>query len=166
MSVHLTHWGAFEAVSDGERLTGVRPWGGDREPVPLIDNVASAQRAAARIAQPHVRKGWVEHGPGARGRGGEPFVPVSWDTALDLLSGELRRVYRDHGAEAVYGGSYGWASAGRFHHAQSQVHRLLNCLGGYVRHVNSYSLGTSTLLLPYVLAHANVLPTHTTANSP
>ena len=165
MTVHLTHWGAFEAVSDGERLTGVRPWRGDPEPVPLIGNVASAQHHPARITQPHVRKGWLEGGPGAPGRGDEPFVPVSWDTALGLLSGELRRVYRDHGAEAVYGGSYGWASAGRFHHAQSQVHRFLNCLGGYVRHVNSYSLGTSTVLLPYVIADVTVLQTHATGKS-
>src|SRR5450756_1188493 len=165
MTVHLTHWGTFEAVSDGERLTEVRPWRGDPEPTPLIDNVASAQHHPARIAQPHVRKGWLDHGPGAPGRGDEPFVPVSWDTALDLLSGELRRVYRDHGAEAVYGGSYGWASAGRFHHAQSQLHRFLNCLGGYVRHVNSYSLGTSTVLLPYVIADVSVLENHATAKS-
>ncbi|HLX49701.1 MAG TPA: molybdopterin guanine dinucleotide-containing S/N-oxide reductase [Streptosporangiaceae bacterium] len=170
MTVHLTHWGTFEAVSDGERLTEVRPWRGDPEPLPLIGNVASAQHHPARIAQPHVRKGWLDHGPGApdraaKGRGGEPFVPVTWDTALDLLSGELRRVYRDYGAEAVYGGSYGWASAGRFHHAQSQVHRFLNCLGGYVRHVNSYSLGTSTVLLPYVIADVNVLLTQATAKS-
>src|SRR6266702_7830409 len=125
MTVHLTHWGAFEAVSDGERLTEVRPWRGDPEPVPLIGNVASAQHHPARITGPHVRKGWLDHGPGAPGRGDEPFVPVPWDTALGLLAGELRRVYRDHGAQAVYGGSYGWASAGRFHHAQSQVHRFL-----------------------------------------
>ena len=165
MTVHLTHWGAFEAVSDGERLTEVRPWRGDPEPVPLIGNVASAQHHPARITSPHVRKGWLDHGPGAPGRGEEPFVPVPWDTALDLLAGELRRVYRDHGAQAVYGGSYGWASAGRFHHAQSQVHRFLNCLGGYVRHVNSYSLGTSTVLLPYVIADVNVLLTGATAKS-
>ncbi|HZR49785.1 MAG TPA: molybdopterin-dependent oxidoreductase [Streptosporangiaceae bacterium] len=166
MTVHLTHWGAFEAVSDGERLTEVRPWRGDPEPMPLIRNVASAQHHPARITRPHVRKGWLDDGPGAaKGRGGEPFVPVSWDTALDLLSGELRRVYRDHGAEAVYGGSYGWASAGRFHHAQSQVHRFLNCLGGYVRHVNSYSLGTSTVLLPYVIADVNVVLNYATAKS-
>ena len=165
MTVHLTHWGAFEAVSDGERLTGVRPWRGDPEPVPLIGNVASAQHHPARIAVPHVRKGWLDHGPGAPGRGDDPFVPVPWDTALDLLAGEVRRVYRDHGAQAVYGGSYGWASAGRFHHAQSQVHRFLNCLGGYVRHVNSYSLGTSTVLLPHVIADVNVLLTQATAKS-
>ena len=165
MTVHLTHWGAFEAVSDGERLTEVRPWRGDPEPVPLIGNVASAQHHPARVTWPYVRKGWLDHGPGAPGRGEEPFVPVPWETALDLLAGELRRVYRDHGAQAVYGGSYGWASAGRFHHAQSQVHRFLNCLGGYVRHVNSYSLGTSTVLLPYVIADVNVLLTRATAKS-
>jgi biotin/methionine sulfoxide reductase len=165
MTVHLTHWGAFEAVSDGERLTEVRPWRGDPEPMPQIGNVASAQHHPARIAVPHVRKGWLDHGPGAPGRGDEPFVPVPWDTALELLAGELRRVYRDHGPEAVYGGSYGWASAGRFHHAQSQVHRFLNYLGGYVRHVNSYSLGTSTVLLPHVIADVNVLLNQATAKS-
>ena len=68
MSVHLTHWGAFEAVSDGERLTEVRAWRGDPEPMALIDNVASAQHHPARIAQPHVRKGWLDHGPGAGAR--------------------------------------------------------------------------------------------------
>src|SRR5579862_1131161 len=163
MTVHLTHWGAFEAVSDGERLTEVRPWRGDPEPMPQIGNVASAQHHAARISVPHVRKGWLDHGPGAPGRGDEPFVPVSWDTALDLLAGELRRVYRDHGAEAVYGGSYGWASAGRFHHAQSQVHRFLNCLGGYVRSVNSYSFGTSAVLLPHVVGDTNLVMAGATA---
>ncbi len=165
MAVHLTHWGTFEAVSDGERLTEVRPWPGDPEPMPQIGNVASAQHHPARIDRPHVRKGWLDHGPGAPRRGDEPFVPVSWDTALDLLAGELRRVYRDHGAQAVYGGSYGWASAGRFHHAQSQVHRFLNVLGGYVRHVNSYSLGTSTVLLPHVIADVDVLLSQATAKS-
>ena len=97
MTVHLTHWGAFEAVSDGERLTEVRPWRGDPEPVPLIGNVASAQHHPARITSPCVRKGWLDHGPGAPGRGDEPFVPVPWDTTLDLLAGELRRVYRTTG---------------------------------------------------------------------
>jgi len=45
---------------------------------------------------------------------------VSWDEALDLVAGELGRVKRDFGNQAIFGGSYGWASAGRFHHAQSQ----------------------------------------------
>ncbi|WP_227982151.1 molybdopterin guanine dinucleotide-containing S/N-oxide reductase [Nocardia spumae] len=165
MATHMTHWGAFDADSDGHRLFDVRPWPGDPEPTPLIGNVASAQHHPTRIDRPHIRKSWLENGPGAPGRGTGPFVAVSWDRALDLLGGELRRVYTDHGAEAVYGGSYGWASAGRFHHAQSQLHRFLNCLGGYVRHVNSYSLGTSTVLLPYVLGDLFALMGRFTAKS-
>ena len=165
MTVHLTHWGAFEATSDGRTLTSVRPWGGDPEPNPLIDNVASAQHHPARIDRPHVRRGWLEHGPGGRGRGDDEYIPVDWDTALDLVAGELRRVYAEHGPRAVYGGSYGWSSAGRFHHAQSQVHRFLNSLGGYVANFGSYSHGAAKALLPHVIgtleevmAHANSWP--------
>ncbi|WP_280242373.1 molybdopterin-dependent oxidoreductase [Nocardia abscessus] len=165
MTTHLTHWGAFEADSDGERLTEVRPWRGDPEPTPLIDNVASAQHHPTRIDQPYVRRGWLENGPGPGPRGSESFVPVSWERALDLLAGELGRVYQQYGAEAVYGGSYGWASAGRFHHAQSQLHRFLNCLGGYVRHVNSYSLGTSTVFLPYVIGDIGWVTQRATAKA-
>ena len=40
------------------------------------------------------------------GRGDEPFVEVSWDEALDLLSAELQRVYATHGSSGVYGASY------------------------------------------------------------
>lgn len=165
MTTHLTHWGVFEADSDGSRLTSVRPWRGDPEPMPLIENVQSAQHHPTRLGQPHVRQGWLERGPGGAGRGDEPFVPVSWETAFELLSGELGRVYREHGAESVYGGSYGWASAGRFHHAQSQVHRFLNCLGGYVRSVGSYSFAASTALLPYVIGDMNWLLRHSTVKS-
>ncbi len=165
VTTHLTHWGAFEADSDGERLTEVRPWRGDPEPTPLIDNVASAQHHPTRIDQPYVRRGWLENGPGPGPRGSESFVPVSWERALDLLAGELGRVYQQYGAEAVYGGSYGWASAGRFHHARSQLHRFLNSLGGYVRHVNSYSLGTSTVFLPYVIGDIGWVTQRATAKA-
>ena len=74
---------------------------------------------------------------------------MSWEKALDLLGGEMMRIRDVSGPGAVFGGSYGWSSAGRFHHAQSQVHRFLNiALGGYVRSVNSYSSGASSVLPP------------------
>ena len=77
---------------------------------------------------------------------------MSWDAALDLLGAELARVRDNHGAGSVFGGSYGWSSAGRFHHAQSQVHRFLNvAMGGYVRSVNTYSSGASSVLLPHII---------------
>jgi biotin/methionine sulfoxide reductase len=147
-----SHWGAFQARRDDGGDLEVRSHPLDPAPTPLHGNIASAAHHRARVARPAVRRGWLADGPGpSPGRGVDPFVEVSWDTALDLLSAELDRVYRDHGAAAVYGGSYGWASAGRFHHAQSQVHRFLNVLGGYVRSVHTYSLGASGVLLPHVI---------------
>src|SRR5207247_9806364 len=91
-------------------------------PSPRLGNIADSLRLRARIGQSMVRAGWLARGPGpSRGRGAEPFVPVSSATGTELLTRELRRVYGEYGAHAVYGGSYGWSSAGRFHHAQSPL---------------------------------------------
>ena len=150
--LHLSHWGCFEAEVDGDALIGVRPYAGDPDPSPLLANIAGSVRHRARVAWPMVRAGWLDRGPGPDPRrGGEPFVPVRWDTAIDLVGRELGRVYAAHGATAVYGGSYGWSSAGRFHHAQSQLHRFLNCLGGFVRGEHTYSNGALTVIMPHVV---------------
>lgn len=148
---HMSHWGGFEAQSDGTRITAIRPLAEDPDPRPLIENVMSAQHDPSRIDQPYVRRGWLEDGPGTRGRGADEYIPLSWSEAVQVLGDELRRVYAEHGPAAVFGGSYGWASAGRFHHAQSQVHRFLNCLGGYSFSVNNYSYGASQVLLPHLV---------------
>jgi biotin/methionine sulfoxide reductase len=161
--VHLTHWGAAEIESDGRQLTSVRPWREDPDPSRILENLAAAHRHPTRIDQPYIRQGWLERGPGPAARGSGAFVPVPWETALDLLADELRRVYDRYGPDGVYGGSYGWASAGRFHHAQSQLHRFLNCLGGYVRSVNNYSFGTSAVLLPHVVGDTGVVMAGATA---
>jgi biotin/methionine sulfoxide reductase len=160
---HLAHWGAFDAeVSGGDRVT-VHPFADDPNPSPLLTNIPDSVRHPTRVSQPMIRAGWLENGPGPTDRrGAEEFVPVSWDRLIDLLSGELRRVYRDHGPEAVFGGSYGWASAGRFHHAQSQVHRFLNTLGGYVGSVDSYSHAAGSTILARVLASAELLHSRAT----
>jgi biotin/methionine sulfoxide reductase len=149
---HTSHWGVFSArMRDG--VLDVRPYAGDPDPNGIIDNFPAALRHRARIAQPMIRRGWLENGPGPDPRRGrDDFVAVPWDKALDLLAGELKRVRNERGPGAVFGGSYGWASAGRFHHAQSQIHRFLNtALGGYVKSVNSYSSGASSVLLPQIM---------------
>ncbi|MDQ1077824.1 molybdopterin guanine dinucleotide-containing S/N-oxide reductase [Pseudoroseomonas cervicalis] len=158
---HSSHWGVFTARMRPEGLE-VRPHPGDPDPNGILDNFPAALRHEARIAQPMVRRGWLERGPGPDARRGrDEFVPVSWEKALDLLAGELSRVRDQHGAGAVFGGSYGWASAGRFHHAQSQVHRFLNtALGGYVRSVNSYSSGAATVIVPHILGDYEDLTKH------
>jgi biotin/methionine sulfoxide reductase len=160
---HSSHWGAFLArVEDGRVRVRAHP--DDPDPAPLLSNIEAAADSAARVTSPAFRRGWLKNGPGAdSSRGADAFVEVPWDEALDICAGELERVYRDHGAEAVYGGSYGWSSAGRVHHAQSQVHRFLNGMGGYVRSVNTYSAGAAEVILPRVLAPYEALVTDSVA---
>lgn len=149
---HSSHWGAFSGKWEGDTLV-VTPHPSDPDPNPIIQNFPSALRHKARIDRPYVRRGWLERGPGKDDRRGrDEFVPMEWGEVLDLLAKELARVRDTHGIGAIFGGSYGWSSAGRFHHAQSQIHRFLNtALGGYVRSVNSYSAGASNVILPHVL---------------
>jgi len=106
-----------------------------------------------RITAPMVRKSWLEGGPGTAGdkRGSDAFVEVSWAEANRLVAAELTRVRSTHGNRAIYAGSYGWASAGRFHHAQSQLKRFLNCIGGYTGSKNTYSFAAAEVLVPHVL---------------
>ena len=149
---HTSHWGVFSArMKDGE--LEVRQHPGDPDPNDIIRNFPTALRHRARIAQPMVRRGWLENGPGPDDRRGrDEYVPLSWDEAFDLLGGELKRIRDAHGPAAVFGGSYGWASAGRFHHAQSQIHRFLNtAMGGYLRSINTYSSGASQPLTPHII---------------
>ena len=149
---HTSHWGVFSArMKDGE--LEVRQHPGDPDPNEIIQNFPAALRHRARIAQPMVRRGWLENGPGPDDRRGrDAYVPLSWDETFDLLGGELKRIRDDHGPAAVFGGSYGWASAGRFHHAQSQIHRFLNtAMGGYLRSINTYSSGASQPLTPHII---------------
>ena len=147
-----SHWGVYEIVRDAGRATGLRPFSGDPDPSPIGLAMLEAYRDGPRIRRPAIRKGWLEHGPGSTdGRGREPFVEVSWDEAARLVARELRRVIDAHGNEAIFGGSYGWSSAGRFHHAQSQLRRFMNMMGGSVQHADSYSLGAGRVVIPHVV---------------
>ncbi|MFZ5740050.1 MAG: molybdopterin guanine dinucleotide-containing S/N-oxide reductase [Pseudomonadota bacterium] len=155
-SSHSSHWGAFSARWDG-RGVEIAPDPGDPAPSPILGNFTDTLRHRARIERPMVRRSWLEKTGEPRAFDGA-FVELPWDEVLDLLAAELSRVHTSYGADAIYGGSYGWASAGRFHHAQSQIHRFLNvAFGGYVRSVNSYSAGASAVILPHVLGSFEAL---------
>jgi biotin/methionine sulfoxide reductase len=160
-----THWGVYEVETEAGRVTRLKPFAHDPDPSPIGDSMPAALTSPARILRPAIRKSWLEGGPGSRteGRGAEPFVEVPWKEALDLVAAELKRVKAAHGNDAIFAGSYGWGSAGRFHHAQSQVHRFMNAIGGYVRHVTSYSLGAGRTLLPHVLRGIDELRSRHTA---
>ena len=83
---------------------------------------------------------------------GKGFVDVL-DAPSRITAPMVRkgRVRDDYGNQAIFAGCYGWASAGRFHHAQSQIHRFLNCFGGYTKSVNTYSFAAAEVIVPHVL---------------
>jgi biotin/methionine sulfoxide reductase len=151
-----SHWGAYEVVRRDQRPVGLAAFRDDPSPSPIGPAMWDAYRSPLRVLRPAVRRGFLDRAAGdprrGEGRGLEPFVQLPWDEALELVAQTLRTTIAEHGNEAVFGGSYGWSSAGRFHHAQSQIHRFLNALGGYVRHNDSYSLGAGRVLLPHVAA--------------
>lgn len=150
----LTHWGAYHPRVEDGKLVAMDPLAEDPAPSPIGNSLPDALTHAARITQPMVRADFLERGADARARRGDgPFVPVSWDFALDLSARELERVRRDHGNRAIFGGSYGWSSAGRFHHAQGQLHRFLNMAGGYTRSVNTHSHAAAEVLLPHIIGN-------------
>lgn len=154
-----SHWGFYEGVEFEGQTVGLQPFAHDPDPSPIGLSMWDAYQSHNRIRRPAVRQSWLTHGPGhnPQGRGREPFVEVDWQTATSLVADELQRVIATHGNEAIFGGSYGWSSAGRFHHAQSQVHRFLNTCGGYVRSVDSYSLGAARVLMPHIVASMDEL---------
>jgi biotin/methionine sulfoxide reductase len=144
-----SHWGAFEVDVDGDRIVAARPFAADPNPPSIPEIVPQAVHHRSRVARPSIRRGWLDRRDRS-GRGTDDFVELPWDEALDIAAQEIGRIRDVHGNEAIFGGSYGWSSAGRFHHAQSQVHRFLNCIGGYVASFGSYSTGCAQAILPHV----------------
>lgn len=151
--ISASHWGVLRTKTVAGRLVGVEPDPADRNQSFIGRNFVDACSDSSRIRRPAVRKGYLDNGPqyGNNLRGAEPFVEVSWDNAIDLAANAVADVRRRHGNQAIFGGSYGWASAGRFHHAQSQIHRFLNSCGGYVASIGNYSFQAALILMPYIV---------------
>lgn len=151
--ITATHWGTYHVNVEGGRVTGMKDFAEDPDPSPIGHGIVDVLDGPTRIKAPMVRKSWLEGGPGTAGekRGEDAFVEVSWPEANRLVAAEIQRVKSAHGNSAIYAGSYGWASAGRFHHAQGQLKRFLNCLGGFTSSVNTYSYAAAEVIVPHVM---------------
>ncbi|AZG16493.1 molybdopterin-dependent oxidoreductase [Cupriavidus pauculus] len=161
----LAHWGAFTAVVEDGRLIACEPFAADPDPSPLLDAIVPMVYSPTRIRAPMVRRGWLARRESSDGhaRGRDDFVEVSWDDALDLVAGEIARVRGTYGPSGVFGGSYGWSSAGRLHHARSLIRRFHFTGGGCVDQVGNYSWGTAQFLLPHVIGTYQPLTGRVTA---
>jgi len=153
--IHSSHWGAFEAIVENGRLVDAKPFERDAAPSPILKAIAPGVTHELRIRQPAVREGWLKGRDRNRGEG--RFVEVSWEAALDLVAEELDRVKSEHGNEAIFAGSYGWSSAGRFHHAKTQMQRFMNCIGGFTGQKHNYSLAAGLAILPHIVGNHDPL---------
>ena len=148
-----SHWGTYRAKIKNGKIEKLLGWEHDTDPSPIGSGILDIHNNSTRIDTPMVRKSWLESGPGSKNnlRGVDPYISISWDEAEKLIADELNRVRNNFGNSSIFGGSYGWASAGRFHHAQSQLHRFLNCIGGYTRSKFTYSFAAAEAMVPHIL---------------
>ena len=127
-------------------------WELDSSPTEFGLGLVDAANDKLRIKQPYVRKGWLDNNCKSDGnRGRDDYIPISWDKAFELASKELLETKKAFGNSAIFAGSYGWASAGRFHHAKSQVNRFFNLFGGFSSSFQSYSYAAAQTLLPHII---------------
>jgi biotin/methionine sulfoxide reductase len=144
----LAHWGAFTALVENGRVIGCEPFARDPAPSNMLEAIPAMVHSPLRIARPAIREGWRAGKPRT---GSDRFREISWDEALSLVAEEITHVRGKFGNTAILGGSYGWSSAGRVHHARSLTRRFLFLGGGCVDQVANYSFGAATYILPRVI---------------
>ena len=150
MKYTSSHWGTYRITE-----TGLEPVEQDPDPAPAGRGwYSAATDPKTRVARPSFRAGWL-NGRDRNRHGEAEFVELPWDETLDILAEELNRVIDTYGNTAIYGGSYGWSSAGRFHHAQSQLKHFLNCIGGCTSSKNTYSHAGAEVLWPHIVGYPN-----------
>jgi biotin/methionine sulfoxide reductase len=144
----LAHWGAYTALVENGRVIGCEPFARDPAPSNMLEAIPAMVHSPLRIARPAIREGWRQR---KERTGSDRFHEVSWDEALAAVAEELARVREEFGNTAILGGSYGWSSAGRVHHARSLLRRFLFLGGGCVDQVANYSFGAAQYILPRVI---------------
>jgi len=148
-----SHWGHYNVITSNGEITQVLPNRFDTRPSPIAQSLIDSHHNGCRVPSPHIRAGYLKNPGSSDGskRGIDPFVKVPWDEALDIAADAIKTTIDKHGNEGIYGGSYGWSSAGRFHHAQSQLKRFLNLTGGCTYSVQNYSFATAQIIIPRII---------------
>lgn len=151
-----SHWGLFHPCVAEGRLTGIRPFEFDERPSANLDKLVELAYSRNRILRPHIREGFLRDSSRLKHlRGKDRFIPVSWETALEISAKEIRRIYREFGPQAMFGRSYGWKSTGLLHSSNTLQQRLLNLCGGFVECANSYSTAAVSTIQAYITGNGD-----------
>ncbi|HZG29290.1 MAG TPA: molybdopterin-dependent oxidoreductase [Ensifer sp.] len=150
-----THWGFADMEVRAGRIVRAEPFRRDESPSPLLQGLPDAIHAPTRVLSPAIREGWLAGDRQRRGR--DRFVEVDWPTAYDHIERKLRTTLDEAGNEAIFAGSYGWGSAGRFHHAATHLKRFLNTIGGFVDQKQTYSFAAGQIICPHVVGDNRIL---------
>ncbi|MBM7854109.1 anaerobic dimethyl sulfoxide reductase subunit A [Desulfohalotomaculum tongense] len=86
--------------------------------------------AVDRIKYPMKRKNWRPGGGKKELRGRDEWVRISWDEALDIVAGEIKRIKEKYGNRSILLGG------------GKEIARTLGLYGGYVTHWGTTSWGT------------------------
>jgi trimethylamine-N-oxide reductase (cytochrome c) len=134
-----SHFGAFKAIKNSGKLTGVTPFE-DEFPSPMLRAIPDRTYSPTRVKYPYVREGYLKDGykSDSSKRGSDNFVRVSWDKALELIANEIKRVQKINKGNSIFAGSYGWKCVGKLHNPQVLLYRMLTLSGGYVGHSSDY----------------------------
>lgn len=158
---HASHWGPFNAIVKAGVLVGIQPRK-DLDAMPtemLTEGLIGRVYDKTRVKYPMVRASYLADPKGDTKphlRGKEPFVRVSWETALSLVADAIQTTATDHGNEAIFSSSYGgWSHAGLMR-PQVLQGRFFNLIGGQSTTTGDYSGGASQVILPHVIGDMEV----------
>ncbi|MUK41559.1 molybdopterin-dependent oxidoreductase [Aliivibrio fischeri] len=158
---HASHWGPFNAIVKAGVLVGIQPRKElDAMPTEMLtEGLIGRVYDKTRVKYPMVRTSYLADPKGDTKphlRGKEPFVRVSWDTALSLVADAIQTTATKHGNEAIFSSSYGgWSHAGLMR-PQVLQGRFFNLIGGQSTTTGDYSGGASQVILPHVIGDMEV----------
>ncbi|MGF1789333.1 molybdopterin-dependent oxidoreductase [Photobacterium profundum] len=158
---HASHWGPFNAIVKDGILIGIQPRKElDAMPTEMLtEGLLSRVYDKTRVKYPMVRQSYLADPKGDNKphlRGKEPFVRVSWETALSLVADSIQTTAKEFGNEAIFSSSYGgWSHAGLMR-PQVLQGRFFNLIGGQSTTTGDYSGGASQVILPHVIGDMEV----------
>lgn len=156
-------FGMFTATIRSGEVIETKAFKNDYFPSPMIKATADMMQNTTRVEYPMVRKSYLQaKGPSKPElRGKEEFVRVSWETALDLASKQMRTTFDKFGPESIYGECYWWGGSGRVSWGRTVSRRMMKVLGGFVTESGDYSTGAGIAIMPHVLGGSSVYDTPT-----